>query len=623
MQMWFVLKSGTVIGPLSSDRVASSYNSPGVMVWGDVCADWLSFTEWEHKYNQGEFNSPQEIKRTLIKTSVSEEKTPDKQFKVRPELSIVNKVRNNSSLDSGEPKEILNTDNEKTAVNAPLPQIPQVDDIFPNDEPLSVMQPLQPLQDQESPSSEVLNDRLNDLLQDQFIDDHGQTLIQATMDDLSHELAASLPANPSFPGLNVSSDSTQIQNLNVVDGATKVQNLDLEDGPTKVQSLPEDSTKVQSFSLDDGSTKVQNLDLDNGSTKVQDLSLADGPTKIQSADNDISLDFNDLSASSSSGSDDLFNFDNLSLNSDSSDSNAGEFFDPNSILDEQNSAETSTEFSPTMESFEGSNSLADDNLLSLENAFQASDSDVDPVGVEAAQDSTESTYDLSDALNGGFQEQSGVHGDVIGIKEIVALPAFPVTSTDNSQHNEAKAKVTALKEAAQNIEQSKALEKPIWYLAYEGKSEGPMNVEALLKKLDEFKSPEFIYLWKKGFPDWLNLYDTPQISSQLGIGFRRHDRFPFTGTVKIEFNGNIQIGQLENLSFSGLGATGFGPLVLGETVKVTLDCPALNREVEFVAKIRFSSDLGVLGLSYIKTEFTENINLLIELVKEASAQKAA
>ncbi len=574
-------------------------------------------------------------------------------------LSYNDLTEQSPALEAGSYFEAL----EKTAI-ASVDLFPTVDDI--------IMSSTQTQEEHDKEVSDVLNDQLNNILQQPNIDDDGHTLIQAVMEDLNYELSINLEVrdevlaeiqasgleaeaqvyqdvqslesenelksenqsidqqnfevetkSPEDLSLDSNDGATKVQSstdlsLDLDGGATKVQkidefNFDLSDGATKVQSSPvldldfqDGATKVQTFEesnfeLNDGATKVQSstdlsLDLDDGATKVQkldgsifdlsdgatkvqayeesDLELNDGATKVQSSQ-ELDLDFQDGATKVQSSEDLNLDLDhgatkvqNLDLNSDSD------------LEDQKNH--------PNHE------------LTAVQNINQTSKQNIEKLNLSTNEGAFK--VQKTKKANQGLENESAA--------------TSKATETD-------KVKVAELKGTALTLEQTKVLEKPIWYVAYDGESEGPMNVETLLKKIDKFENPEFIYIWKKGFKDWQSLYETPQISSQLGIGFRRHDRHPFTGTVKIEFKGNVQIGQLENLSISGLGATGFGPLVLGETVKVTLDCAELQNEIEFVAVIRFTSNLGVLGLSFVKTDFVENINKIIELVQSVSLDRVA
>lgn len=618
MLSWFVLKSGTVIGPISSEQVLSSYNNSNNMVWGVNCSEWLSFSEWSSMLNRGSFDVEVKLDHIPVKPKAKAESVEAKVFKIRPDLNEATVVDSDFAV---EKTIVQNRDSEKTQVEktvvdssfvkplvkplqaknvvvekpkAPLPSIPQVDDIFPND-PVVTSADSNEFQDPEI-SDIKLNEQLTDFLQDNFIDNDGHTLIQATMDDLSHELEA--------------------ENSQVEDGATKVQSLDLDDGFTKVQETVSDdgATKVQDFSLslDDGFTKVQDSATEDSATKVQDFSLDldDGFTKVQdsTAESDFFNVENDISASggetlnSKDEPSEFFNMSDVENSSLTPVESVNEF---NLDLGASEVAVSDVSESPAELSADDIFGKSEATVLELDSKYLEQDSNTKIQTADSLAESFPVAASVSEIIPVELEADRNLNSKIIDIMDLE------------------KTNVADLKEIAQNIEQQKVLEKPIWYIAYDGESEGPMNVEALLKKLDKYENPEFIYLWRQGMQDWQNLYDTPQISSQLGIGFRRHDRYPFSGTVKIEFKGNTQIGQLENLSLSGIGATGFGPLVLGEIVKVTLDCAALDKEIEFVAEIRFTSDLGVLGLAYVKTQFTENVNKVIELVKSVSAQKAA
>lgn len=194
---------------------------------------------------------------------------------------------------------------------------------------------------------------------------------------------------------------------------------------------------------------------------------------------------------------------------------------------------------------------------------------------------------------------------------------------DDSHDLEGATRVEDLKVIAQKMNEEKLMQEDfVWYLAYEGESEGPLTLSQVLKSIDDYEVKDFVYLWREGFIDWKNLFDVPELSSGLGIGFRRHARVQSSGTVSVEFEGGIQIGQLDNLSESGIGLTGIDGLHLGDVVKVKLDADDLDEEVMLVARVRFVSETGLLGLSYEKDKYPENVTKVIDFVK-SKAEKAA
>ncbi len=562
MQSWFVLKSGTVLGPVNSEKVLSDYNSQNVLVWGLNCDEWLLFKDWSYQLSQGAFNIKPDL-GILINPESNEKPEKSKIFKIRPESNMQHDTQQHN--DSAE-TQVYEPEGAPQVNLAPLPLIPNVDDIFSDSDSSA---------DTEEEVSIVLHNQLNNILDQPVVDEEGHTLIQATMEDLTQEPATSDSDDDSATKVQ-SRDNLGLGQAEQ-DGSTKIQSLidvtseTVEESPTEIQTA-EDARATDSADPK-SATKVQNFE--NFDLNLEDIE-DDGPTKVQSMD-DLSLELQSGEATKVQSK--ALDIDEFDLSSD------------NLALGQSDQASEDYNLEIDVDS-------EIKKTASLEEFSLSSDQDL----------LTES----SDEIQQKVQGEKSVR---------IADKTTDVRSTDLGLNE--KTNVAQLKEVAQHIEQKKLLEAPVWFVAYDGESEGPMNVETLFKKLDSFKNPDFVYLWKKGMKDWQNLYDTPQISVQLGIGFRRHERFAYSGTVKIEFNGNTQIGQLENLSLSGIGATGFGPLVLGEVVKVTLDCSELKNDIEFVAQIRFTSESGVLGLSYVKTEYVENVNKLIELVKAQGSLRAA
>lgn len=184
--------------------------------------------------------------------------------------------------------------------------------------------------------------------------------------------------------------------------------------------------------------------------------------------------------------------------------------------------------------------------------------------------------------------------------------------------------VEDLKVIAKKMQEEKMKQEDfVWYIAYEGESEGPLTLSQVLKSIDDYEVKDFIYLWREGFIDWKNLFDVPELSSGLGIGFRRHSRVQTTGTVSVEFEGGVQIGQLDNLSESGIGLTGIDGLHLGDVVKVKLEADEIDDVVMLVARVRFVSESGLLGLSYEKDKYPENVTKVVDFVKSKAAQEEA
>ncbi len=194
---------------------------------------------------------------------------------------------------------------------------------------------------------------------------------------------------------------------------------------------------------------------------------------------------------------------------------------------------------------------------------------------------------------------------------------------DSEYDLEGATRVEDLKVIAHKMNEEKRMQEDfVWYIAYEGESEGPLTLSQVMKSIDDYEIKDFIYLWREGFIDWKNLFDVPELSSGLGIGFRRHSRIQATGTVSVEFEGGVQIGQLDNLSESGIGMTGVDGLHLGDVVKVKLDADDFDESVMLVARVRFVSETGLLGLSYEKDKYPENVTKVIDFVT-ANAKKAA
>src|SRR5690606_18352059 len=73
-------------------------------------------------------------------------------------------------------------------------------------------------------------------------------------------------------------------------------------------------------------------------------------------------------------------------------------------------------------------------------------------------------------------------------------------SHDEDYDLEGATRVEDLKVIAQKMNEEKLMQEDfVWYLAYEGESEGPLTLSQVLKSIDDYEVKDFVYLWREGF----------------------------------------------------------------------------------------------------------------------------
>ncbi|MCO5114283.1 MAG: GYF domain-containing protein [Bdellovibrionaceae bacterium] len=449
------------------------------------------------------------------------------------------------------------------------------------------------------------------------------------------------------------SEDEEVENLewsgqSATEEATRVFMDDLAHDDAELSAESEEATRVQGSSVEDENDEHEEA------TRVQASEEDDNEARLQALLNDIDdeddLDDGEGATRVSASTQDLHDIDDLEDIEDIEGSE-DELFEAFSIEDDE--AEGSTRVSASLADDEEAHDeeegatrvshalgVVEHSLVATEEDQQ--DEDDLPYELDASELDAEAEEEEATRVNASessveenlseFEEEITrdvpvealqEDSDEEGATRVSASGTDAEQDQDSEYDLEGATRVEDLKVIAHKMNEEKRMQEDfVWYIAYEGESEGPLTLSQVMKSIDDYEIKDFIYLWREGFIDWKNLFDVPELSSGLGIGFRRHSRIQATGTVSVEFEGGVQIGQLDNLSESGIGMTGVDGLHLGDVVKVKLDADDFDESVMLVARVRFVSETGLLGLSYEKDKYPENVTKVIDFVK-ANAKKAA
>jgi hypothetical protein len=140
----------------------------------------------------------------------------------------------------------------------------------------------------------------------------------------------------------------------------------------------------------------------------------------------------------------------------------------------------------------------------------------------------------------------------------------------------------------QNIEEPAiGNRKTLWSLKTPLQERENLSYPELLKILRDLISFDDVWIWSKGYPSWLSVFEVPQIIDDLGISRRKHPRAPISGKIFVGDQGQAIEGRLQSISEGGVGARELPALALGSTHSITIKSPALFSPVNATAEVVF------------------------------------
>ncbi|MEY4615957.1 MAG: hypothetical protein RJB66_917 [Pseudomonadota bacterium] len=154
-----------------------------------------------------------------------------------------------------------------------------------------------------------------------------------------------------------------------------------------------------------------------------------------------------------------------------------------------------------------------------------------------------------------------------------------------------------------------------WWLKENGIEAGPMPFEQLIHHLKKTTNLEKIKVANYAKRQWDDVFAIPAILEKLGINRRAVPRVPIEGTATIS-EGPLkgQHGLLASISQGGFGIKNIEGLSIGESIKGTLNCPALGNSVHFQAEVVFINKNSV-GAKFLNLS-TEGLSQIIFYVNQ-------
>jgi hypothetical protein len=166
-----------------------------------------------------------------------------------------------------------------------------------------------------------------------------------------------------------------------------------------------------------------------------------------------------------------------------------------------------------------------------------------------------------------------------------------------------------------------ASRKTTWNLKTPLQERENLSYLELLNILKDLRSFDDVWIWSKGYPSWLSIFELPQIVDDLGISRRKHPRAPISGKVFVGENGSPLEGRLQSISEGGLGARELPPLALGSTHPLTIKSPALFSPVNAIAEVVFiDPELKLVGFKFSSIGH-EAKSLILEYISKFDQSK--
>lgn len=133
-----------------------------------------------------------------------------------------------------------------------------------------------------------------------------------------------------------------------------------------------------------------------------------------------------------------------------------------------------------------------------------------------------------------------------------------------------------------------------------------------------FIERNFDDIWKIRFKpenvnQWLDISQLPSLMNRFQVT-RASERAGLLGSVTIEFAGKSIKARARDVSASGIGVAGLGPIPVGEIAPVILDSPNLPSVIHAHAQIVYRHADGQAGLKFVGLT-AENTSLIVEYLK--------
>lgn len=179
-----------------------------------------------------------------------------------------------------------------------------------------------------------------------------------------------------------------------------------------------------------------------------------------------------------------------------------------------------------------------------------------------------------------------------------------------------------LKNSERQRPMSAAMHDPqIWHYAFEGASHGPLSRSELLQQVRKIKNIGSVSLWTKGMKSWAPIFDFQDITSELNINRRAHQRADIDGRVVVKWADQTAIGALRTISEGGCGVVEIPGLQPGQLVTLELQNKSFFAPVHARAEVRYIAG-GFIGFRFEKLSM-EARGAIIQYVKSVSVGQRA
>lgn len=162
------------------------------------------------------------------------------------------------------------------------------------------------------------------------------------------------------------------------------------------------------------------------------------------------------------------------------------------------------------------------------------------------------------------------------------------------------------------------LEPELWHFAYQGKSHGPFNKDALAMELKSLDNLGEVMIWTKGMKEWAPLFEFHEILNAIGVNKRQFPRAELEGKAVIKTVDQTLIGRLVSIGEGGCGIYIEGGLVPGQPVTMEIQSSAFREVLTAKAEVRYVSG-GVAGMKFTNVSM-ENKGAIISFVRQSQTR---
>jgi len=160
-------------------------------------------------------------------------------------------------------------------------------------------------------------------------------------------------------------------------------------------------------------------------------------------------------------------------------------------------------------------------------------------------------------------------------------------------------------------------QEPIWFVAVDGKKQGPLTETQLQAQLKQSATPVSVHIWKAGMPRWAQVGEVPELKPLLFNQKRMAERAAIVGSLKVN-RGARDSFELTSISQTGVGIKGWD-FKVGETFNCEITSRLLPSSISVEAEVVYMHANNDVGLKFTSIDPFQQKLINSYLEKFASA----